>query len=141
MKEKLAGGCLCGKIRFSISGKSYGSGQCYCPDCRKTCGGGPSNAFVISRDSLSIDQGEPKTFDSTSHSGNRSTRAFCPDCGTPLFGSKSSSPGTIAVMVGALDDDADFRPQAISWASTAPEWANLDEDLPKFDKDIVNKLD
>jgi hypothetical protein len=138
MKQHLTGGCLCQKIRFTISGKSLGSGQCYCPDCRKTCGGGPANAFVVSRDSLTIEVGVPKTYESTTHAGSRSTRAFCGDCGTPLFGSKSSSPGTVAVMVGALDDDADFRPQAISWASTAPEWMKLDDALPRFEKDIVN---
>lgn len=139
LKEKLDGGCLCGKIRFRIDGKSFGSGQCYCPDCRKTCGGGPANGFVITRDSLTLIKGKPKSYTSKTHAGGKSTRQFCGDCGTPLFGSKDSSPGTIAVMVGALDDDADFRPQAISWAGTAPEWAHLDDSLPRFEKDIVSR--
>lgn len=138
MKENLEGGCLCGAIRFRIAGKSLGSGQCYCPDCRKVCGGGPANGFVVTADSFTITKGSPKSFRSNNHKGGTSVREFCPDCGTPLFGSKESSPGTIAVMVGALDDDADFRPEAISWSSSAPEWAKLDESIPHFEKDIIN---
>jgi hypothetical protein len=139
MKEQLEGGCLCGQIRFRISGKSLGSGLCYCPDCRKTCGGGPAYGFVVTRDDLTIVKGRTKWYTADNHTGGTSTREFCPDCGTPLFGSKASSPGTVSVMTGALDDDADFRPQAISWASSAPEWARLDDSLPRFEKDIVSR--
>lgn len=137
MKEVMEGGCLCGALRFRISGKSLGSGQCCCPDCRTICGGGPANAFVVSGDSIEVTKGVPKTFASENHNGTTSIREFCDNCGTPLFGSKISSPGTVAVMVGALDDDSDFRPRAISWVSTAPEWLKLDAHLPKFEKDIV----
>lgn len=133
--KPIEGGCLCGGIRYSIDSPPLGSGQCFCRDCQYTCGGGPANAFVIPRDALTI-EGEPRVYESRTHLGGRARRYFCPTCGTPLFGAKSSNPGMIAVMAGSLDVVDDFRPEAISWVEQAPEWAVVDGDLPAYSMDI-----
>ncbi len=133
--NELTGGCLCRSIRYQINSKALGSGQCFCRDCQFTSGGGPLSAFVVTRDSLVI-EGEPKVFESTTHTGGRARRMFCPECGTPLFGDKDSAPGMVAVMAGSLDDPDIFEPQAISWFDAAPVWAYVDPELPRFGRDI-----
>lgn len=115
-----------------------GAGQCYCRDCQYTTGGGPATAFVVMDSSLEILEGEPKTYTSDTHTGGQAFRQFCPDCGTPLFGRKSSSPSTVAVMAGTLDQPDRVKPQAISWAKAAPKWAHLNPKLKAFPKDIDN---
>ena len=39
------GGCLCGAIRYRISGNVLGEVTCHCRDCQYVCGGAP--AYVI----------------------------------------------------------------------------------------------
>lgn len=131
----LTGGCLCRKIRYSIEGRPLGSGLCYCRDCQYTCGGSCACGFVVTRDSLSI-QGQPRTYRSATHLGGEATRYFCPDCGTPLFGEKSSAPQMIAVMAGSLDEPDIFKPEGISWTESAPAWVKLDPALPHYPRDI-----
>lgn len=132
----LTGGCLCGKIRFTIEGGPLGSGLCYCRDCQYTTGGSGAAGFVVTRDSLKIDKGKPRAYRSRTHKGGEAVRYFCPTCGTPLFGEKSSAPQIVAVMAGTLDEPEIFHPQAISWAESAPTWAHLDPRLPRFERDI-----
>jgi hypothetical protein len=55
---------------------------------------------------------EPKLYVRTADSGNQTTRAFCPDCGTMLFLRVSARPDLVAIRVGTLDDPSGFRPEA-----------------------------
>jgi hypothetical protein len=132
---RLTGGCLCRKIRYSIEGGPLASGLCYCRDCQYTCGGTCAAGFVITRDSLTI-EGQPKAYRSATHLGGEATRFFCPECGTPLFGEKSSAPHMIAVMAGSLDEPEIFKPQAISWTESAPSWVHLDTRIPHHSRDL-----
>ena len=36
---KLAGGCMCGAVRFEATGESFGVAHCHCHSCRKHNGG------------------------------------------------------------------------------------------------------
>lgn len=126
------GGCLCGDVRYEVSAEPVGAGQCYCRDCQYTAGGGPANGFVVPRSALRVVQGEPRAYESPTAAGNRARRFFCPRCGTPLFGDKTSAPDFVAVMAGTLDDPSRFRPTLVSWTDTAPPWAHLDPRLERF---------
>ena len=136
MGRKLFGGCLCGAIRYVVNEQPIGSGQCYCRDCQYATGGGPATAFVVPESALQILSGLAKVYESETHAGNKAQRLFCAECGTPLFGKKSSSPATVAVMAGSLDDPDAINPQAISWAGSAPRWAHLNPKLKAYRKDI-----
>lgn len=130
------GGCACGQVRYEVSAEPLGSGQCYCRDCQYTCGGGPANAFVVPQAKVKITQGEVTHYECATAKGGRSTRQFCPRCGTPLFGDKSSNPGLIVIMAGSLDDPGVFKPTTVGWVSTAQAWAHIDPELKPFDRDV-----
>lgn len=127
--------CLCGAIKLEITGEPLGSGACFCPECQKTAGGGPAYAAVFEKDTVRI-VGEPAVHWTMSKTGNRIGRAFCPDCGTPLFGLNEAKPGYMPVMAGALDDPAEFKIMALSWVKTAQPWHHLDPGVPAFDGNI-----
>lgn len=133
------GGCLCGTVRFSIDEDSIGSGACYCTDCQATCGGAPAYAAVFETNKFKVTQGAPKVYWTTSETGNRIGRAFCPDCGTPVYGINESRPDYRPVMAGALDDTSTFHVIALSWVSAAKPWHTLDAAIPAFDKNIPNE--
>ena len=58
--------------------------------------------------------------------------AFCPVCGSRLFGYPEASPDLVSVAVTSLDDPAAFRPQMNIFAASAPPWHALDPAIPTF---------
>ena len=78
------GGCLCGAIRYSISGEPVVQLYCYCSDCRKVSGTDGYAAYVVSRDDLTLEQGQPVGYSVTAKSGRTNTRNFCGSCGSRL---------------------------------------------------------
>ena len=54
MAQPLTGGCLCGAVRYKVSGDLIFSGRCYCDDCRKTSGTGHNAVFAVPEQAVSI---------------------------------------------------------------------------------------
>lgn len=127
------GGCACGAIRFVVTGPFAGVGACHCTDCQKETGGGAGHVALARKGSLVITKGSPKFFRKRSDSGAEVTRAFCGDCGTPLWSGSERMPFT-PVKLGSLDDFDDLSPQIHMFVSSAPAWHQFGEGLPKFDK-------
>jgi len=78
-----------------------------------------------------VTKGEPKLYVSASDAGNRVTRAFCPECGCPLFIRVSARPDIVGLRVGSLDDPSQFRPEVDIFVKSAQPWDHMDPDLPK----------
>lgn len=133
------GGCLCGAIRFTVEGDSLGSGACFCLDCQASNGGAPAYGAVYQKGDFTLILGEPKIYWSQSETGNRIGRAFCPECGTNIYGINESRPDYLPISAGALDDNSDFKVMALSWVSTAKPWHTLDPNIPAFEKNIPSE--
>ena len=52
------GGCLCGKIRYSIHGAPTYSGNCHCCDCRRAVGAGVVTWIGIKPENFEITRGD-----------------------------------------------------------------------------------
>lgn len=127
------GGCACGAIRFKISGPFMGVGVCHCTACQKASGGGPNYVALAPSDSFEVTKGEARIYRSKGDSGGDVGRAFCAECGTPLWSLPSSAPFT-PVKLGALDDSSDLTPMLHLYVSSAPPWHLMHEGLPAFPK-------
>jgi hypothetical protein len=131
--SKFSGGCLCGGVRYEVSGNPHTSYSCHCRDCQYITGGSPNNAIYIPKAVLSMIKGEPASYSSQSDSGTRITRFFCGNCGTPLFGESEMFQGAIVLKVGSLDDPSVFKSTMNVWVSSAQPWHYIDPDLPNHD--------
>ena len=61
-------------------------------------------------------------------------RAFCGQCGTPLYTHVEHQPDTLDFSVATLDEPRLFSPGFhIFWASRI-DWHDIDDGLPKFDR-------
>lgn len=125
------GGCACGAIRFALNAEPLGVGICHCTSCQKLSGGGPNFVALMPRGSLTVTQGSPARWRSQGDSGAEVARAFCPDCGTPLWSEPAHEP-FLPVKLGALDDTAGLTPQMRIFTASAPEWHMIDPGLPAF---------
>ena len=78
--------------------------------------------------------GSPKYFDLTADSGRTTRRAFCADCGSPLFGKPGVGGDIVTIRVGSLDDPGIFRPTRDIYTASAQPWDYMNPALPKSSK-------
>ena len=124
----MKGGCLCGAVRFSLASKPFDAGWCHCRTCRLNSGS-PAMVFAaVPVGDYRIEQGEIATVKSSDFGH----RAFCRDCGTPLYMRVDYEPETIDFSVATLDDPAAVAPEFhIFWASRIA-WAEPADTLPRY---------
>ena len=127
------GGCACGAIRFKITAPFMGVGVCHCADCQKASGGGPNYVALAPNAGFEVTKGEAKVYVIKGDSGADIGRAFCAECGTPVWSVPGGAPFT-PIKLGALDDNTDLTPMLHLYVASAPPWHLLHDGLPKFDK-------
>lgn len=132
--KELAGGCACGGIRYKAGGKVFYMGNCHCRDCQRATGSAYFPALVIAEDDFVLLQGAPKWHEVTADKGHAMHRAFCPDCGSPLFLKNGASPKTRALYAGSLDDPGVYAPSRNIYVGSAHAWDVMDPDLPSDEK-------
>ena len=95
------GSCLCGSIRYEISGELGDFGYCHCTSCRKASGSAHSANSPVDRSDFRLLGGAWTLREYESSPGK--IRAFCGGCGSPIFAYLDSSPEVIRVRLGTLD--------------------------------------
>lgn len=111
--HQVTGGCLCGAVTITATGKPYRVGVCHCMDCRKHHGALFHASAIFPETAVTV-TGETRSFQG---------RHFCPNCGSPVFGRTGDE---IEVNLGALDAPDQFRPTYELWTIRREGW------LPEF---------
>ena len=133
MAAKITGGCLCGQIKIEIAAEPVMAVHCHCTDCQKTSGSGHTEHLLFPKAATKI-SGKVSEYRSKADSGNTKTGAFCPNCGSPVYGTSSGFPDMLTVRAGTLDDPGIFRPQMAVYAVRRPKWDYMDPALPSVDR-------
>ena len=122
----MQGQCLCGAVTFEVDLPDDHMGDvryCYCAECRRANGTAFSANVAVSEDKVRITSGADVIKGYESSPGN--TRAFCSQCGSPVFGRKSEQPDQIRIRLGTLDQSAQANPTAHVWVSEKPDWYKI----------------
>ena len=128
----LNGGCLCGAIRYRLTGPSRYVMQCCCRDCQKATGTGHTTIIGVHRDQLELD-GSPATYTNYGDTGGEVTRHFCGNCGGRLYTSGTLPGDNVIVQAGSLDEPSMIAPQAVIYVKDAAAWDHFDPALPRHD--------
>ncbi|MBL6987420.1 MAG: GFA family protein [Methylobacter sp.] len=131
MSTLLAGGCLCGAVRYQCSVDPVWSGNCHCRDCQRISGGGYTSTFFVPEDSVAI-TGEVKYYEKNGDSGHPVRRGFCPTCGSQVFGKPEIIPGVLGIRAGSLDNPELYQPAMDIYTASAQSWDFMNPDLLKF---------
>jgi hypothetical protein len=126
------GGCLCGAIRYRLSGPSLFVSQCCCKDCQKATGTGHTTIIGIHKSQLAI-EGAVATYTNTGATGGGVTRHFCGTCAGRIFTSGDLPGEFIMVQAGSLDDPDLVKPESVIYLKDAPAWDHFDPAIPKFE--------
>lgn len=123
------GGCLCGQVRYEVSGEPLAVVVCHCKNCQKQSGSTFSINIIGQSEQIEI-QGKLSTYADANDSGDPVNRNFCENCGSPIFSEILSQGNLIALKVGTLDDTSDIEPQTQFWCISKQNWLSLDTKMP-----------
>ena len=126
MSAPLAGGCLCGAIRYSISTPVSELRACHCKSCQKASGGGGAVNAMLPSASFRITQGTPKRYTAIADSGRTLHRYFCGNCGSPVYSQREVNPEMVTVRAGAFDDPPPMTVGMHIWTASARPWSYVD---------------
>ncbi|MFI5643159.1 GFA family protein [Kitasatospora sp. NPDC051705] len=100
--QRRSGGCLCGAIRFTVTGEPEDPHICGCAHCSHRAGSPFQwwTGFPLAGLSWTGDHGEPTWYDT--HAG-RTMRGFCPVCGSHIAALDHGDTALVGILVTALD--------------------------------------
>jgi hypothetical protein len=125
------GSCLCGKVRFEIDGELSDFGYCHCQSCRKASGSAHAANAGVSASRLRVldPHGTLRKYESSPGK----FRAFCGNCGSPLYAYLARTPELVRVRLGTLDTPFTKHAKAHTFVSDKAPWYVIHGDLPQFE--------
>lgn len=122
--------CLCGGVRFEISGALGRASHCHCTMCRKAHGAAFGSYARVRSDDIRIAAGADLIASYPSSPGV--ARTFCSRCGATLQWLWSARPEVQAIALGILDDDPGTRPECHIFVGSKAPWYEIADALPQY---------
>lgn len=127
----MEGKCLCGGVRFSLSGDIPNLYQCHCSLCRKVTGSSANAAFRVDLARLTWISGEELVQKYASESGFKSH--FCSCCGSPLP-NLTAAGSAWWVPVGLLEETGGLQVVAHLFVGSRATWDVIADAGEHFDE-------
>ncbi|GAB3031771.1 GFA family protein [Oleiagrimonas citrea] len=127
------GGCLCGDVRYEVTGSFENFFLCHCSRCRRDTGSSHAANLFSRTATLRWLNGEenvvvfhlPET---------RHVRSFCSQCGSALPTMQTHGRETLLVVpAGSLETDVPIRPQGHILMGSRANWDMELEHVPAFE--------
>lgn len=122
----LTGGCLCGAVRFEVSGPILSAGYCHCTHCQKRTGTGSSANCRVAQADFRLLEGAELLSSYQPPTGV--PKLFCSRCGSALFSGDPLSDQEVAIRLGCFDQDPGIRPQFRQFVDSAATWEPVPDD-------------
>ena len=123
----LSGSCLCGDVRFQVTGAPRSVSACHCGQCRKQSGHVWASGTVPEADLTVI--GAPAWFEAS----DTAKRGFCARCGSFLFW-KAHDESTISFALGALDQPTGLALRRHIFVEDKGDYYDISDGLPQLDR-------
>ena len=121
------GHCLCGAVRYRVTGEPVWVAHCHCESCRRASSAALVTWAGFRRADFAFTEGEPAAYPSSPGV----VRRFCPRCGSPLTYESRRWPDEIHVQVCSFDDPAAFQPTAHVHVAEQLPWLHLADGLKR----------
>jgi hypothetical protein len=126
----VAGSCLCGAVRFEVSGPIDRVVHCHCTMCQRAHGAAFVTWAALPEDRVRITAGER---DLTRYrSSEIGTRSFCRACGSSMFCTLDTHAGVIDVALACLARDHAAVPRAHIYWDDRAGWIEVKDGLPRL---------
>lgn len=125
------GGCLCGAVRFAISGPIRNIVYCHCSRCRKAQGSAFATNGIVADSDFKLLAGAAALTAYESTPGQ--SKYFCGICGSPILSRSAARPKQVRIRLGSIDSDIEERPVAHIFATSKANWEEIAGDLPQYE--------
>jgi len=121
MNDKLTGGCLCGRVKYQVTGPFDKFYLCHCSQCRRSTGSAHAANIFTSADRLEWLSGEALIKRYTPDEPDMISKCFCTHCGS-LVPYTSLQSGKLIIPAGSLNQAPGINPDDnIFWRDRA-DW-------------------
>ena len=124
------GSCLCGKVQYEYEGQLGPIAMCHCSQCRRAQGSAYATNSPIQAAQFRFVTGEEFVKEFESKPGKK--RAFCRECGSPLYSRLDSKPDVLRLRIGTLTTAIEAKPEYHIYAHSAAEWYEFTDGLPRY---------
>ncbi|QPF75004.1 GFA family protein [Roseateles sp. DAIF2] len=141
---RITGQCHCGAIAFSAEDIDPTRVLvCHCADCQVLSGAPLRAVLAVPAAQVRLSgRLAPKEYVKVAASGRRRSQAFCPECGTQLYGSEPEGEAkqTLNFRLGCINERAQLRPTVQLWGSSAMPWLAELADIPLHAEGLSSPL-
>jgi hypothetical protein len=130
---RYTGSCLCGGVRYELTGELGPIEVCYCRMCRKASGGPLATNAPVARVAFHLSSGRELLAEYESSPGEK--RAFCRSCGSPIYSHRVATPEVVRIRVGTINEPLNVRPVASYYTGSKCNWWEIHDALPRFEAD------
>lgn len=124
------GSCLCGAVRYEVSGDLAPIQLCHCEDCRKAQGSAFGANMPVAAENFRLVSGQSDLRAYESSPGKE--RVFCGTCGSPILSRLTANPAVVRVRVGTLDAPV-AAPLAFHFhTASKADWWEITDGLPQY---------
>ena len=128
----LAGSCLCGAVRYEITGSDGRFWHCHCGRCRKATGTGHASNVLLKPDKVEWRSGEELLKRYKVPDARVFAAIFCGECGSMM--PRVAPDRSIAVVpAGSLDNDPGLTPEARIFHGSRAAWSCDDREVPYYE--------
>jgi hypothetical protein len=136
--EKAEGSCLCGEVKYQITGNLGIFQYCHCSRCRKFTGSAHAANIIVAPDQFAWLSGEDNVGRYEVAKANHFATSFCKKCGSSLPWLAKSGKAVI-VPAGSLDDHPGIEPMQNIFYGSKADWYEDASELPQHEKFPANK--
>ncbi|MGB6605612.1 MAG: GFA family protein [Steroidobacteraceae bacterium] len=129
---RLTGGCMCGAVRYELTGAGTNLCYCHCTSCRRAAGAPAVPWGTFARSAFSVTRGRLAEY----RSSPEVARGFCRECGTALTYRHERRAAEIDVTLASLDDASALAPQMHVWVGDKLPWVAIGDGLPQFERGV-----
>ena len=138
MNDVHTGGCVCGAVRYRVTGQPAFGVVCHCRFCQRRLASAFAVVAQFEEKNVAFTQGDLREYKHRSDESGRWIRTgFCPVCGTTLTHTGEARPGMRAIAAGTFDDPAWFEIDRHIWMKSKLPWVAVPEGVTCYERGII----
>ncbi|WP_227006725.1 GFA family protein [Shewanella donghaensis] len=129
----IAGGCLCGGIRYQVNTAPFDADYCHCIQCQKSSGAVFQAWMDFKLDQITWLTGVVTEYQSSEHV----SRGFCVQCGCSISYRDDRYPDYFTLTIASLDNPRLVKPTYHIHTKNQVSWLNITDDCSRYENERV----
>ena len=127
-----SGSCLCGSVKFKVTGPVKFVAHDHCSICRKAHGATFVTWCGVKSETEQFQLLSGNDCLTSYQSTKEAERQFCKICGSQMFFRSNNWPGEVHFTRASIDQEMFEKPKAHVYYSDKASWLEYEDELPKY---------